>query len=299
MNLDKTIRMTGMMLALGAGLTQLACGTDAVDRETGGLPPATEEELAVEKKMEQGTLAEIQLAEEKIRFVEYEPGRVLVMHQVRTGGPVTRVAGEDEMTLDQIFRAYAPDREVPAALMDAMDRVDAADLKDASEASQAQPARDGERLLSPGNGALSGVEGKDPGHVESVSSALSSSIDAGWFTTNFCNTSGTDWAWCHVAATTGSFASWTAHRANSVTCGDTSAGARTNFFVSGSLKSTVIVGWGECWLTGAYHGPHGWFGVNLERPFKFVVQYAQWLGAPATVRFAGWMALEDQFLNAF
>jgi len=105
------------MLALGLGLTQLACGTDAADVATGGPPPLTEEERAVEKKMEQGRLAEIQLPEEKIRFVEYEPGRVLVMHQMRIGGPVTRVAGEDMMTLEQIFRAYAPDREVPAALM--------------------------------------------------------------------------------------------------------------------------------------------------------------------------------------
>ena len=280
------------MLALGLGLTQLACGTDAADVATGGPPPLTEEERAVEKKMEQGRLAEIQLPEEKIRFVEYEPGRVLVMHQMRIGGPVTRVAGEDMMTLEQIFRAYAPDREVPAALMHAMDRVNAADLQDASEAPAAQqPA--GERLLSPGSPARPGGEDKTAGNVESVSSALASSIDAGWFTTNFCNVSGADWTWCHASATQGTFASWTAHRTNSITCGDTGA-ARTKFFVSGALKATVNVGYRECWKTGAYHGPHGWFGVNLERPLKFVVEFAE-----ATVRFAGWMALEDQFLSGF
>jgi len=282
---------TGMMLALALGFTQLACGTDA-DLSTGGLPPLSEEERAVEAKMEQGTLAEIQLPEEKIRFVEYEPGRVLVMHQMRIGGPVTRVAGEETMTLDQIFRAYAPDREVPAAVMQAMDRVNAADLQDAKAAPTAQqPA--GERLRSTGSPARPAGDDKTAGDVDSMSSALTASVDAGWFTTNFCNILGADWTWCHVSAPQGTFASWTAHRTNSITCGDTGA-ARTKFFVSGALKATAIVGYGECWKTGAYHGPHGWFGVNLERPLKFVVEFAA-----AKVHFAGWMALEDQFLTGF
>lgn len=42
------------------------------------------------------------------------------------------------------------------------------------------------------------------------------------------------------------------------------------------------------------HGPHGLFGVNLERDLQHEIGWAE-----ATVRFAGWYADEDQFLSAF
>ena len=281
----KAIEKVGLMIGLALGLSQLGCGANDATTTGHGPPPLTEEERAVTAKMAQGTLAEIDLPEEKIRFVEFEPGRVLVMHQSRIGGAVTHVAGEGKLTLDQIFRAYAPDREVPTALVQAMERVAAADFGDATES--LAPA--GNASGSPGIPAA--TQSEEIAGDQRISSALSSTIDAGWFTSNFCNVLGADWTWCHAVAWSGAYAAWTAHRTNSVTCGDTGAG-RTKFFVSGSLKAMVDVPYGQCWTVGSYHGPHGWFGVNLERSLKHVVDWAE-----STVRFAGWMATEDQFLG--
>jgi len=288
--MNERIAAAGLVMGFGLGFMQLACGTEGTGATGSTPPPLTAEERAVTEKTAKGTLAEITLPDEKVRFVEYEPGRVLVMHQARIGGPLTRVPSEDKMTLPQIFHAYAPDQEVPSALTQAMARVAAANLEDAQQVAAASP--DAEKATTPGiQPVRPAVETHDDLAV--VSSALASSIDGGWFTNTYCNVYGADWTWCYGNAGQGGYASWTAHRTSAVACGDTGA-ARMKFFVSGSLKSMVDVPYGQCWLISGYHGPHGFLGVNLERALKFTIDWAE-----GNVRFAGWMAREDQFLSGF
>ena len=148
--MNERIAAAGLVMGFGLGFMQLACGTEGTGATGSTPPPLTEEERAVTEKTAEGTLAEITLPDEKVRFVEYEPGRVLVMHQARIGGPLTRVPSEDKMTLPQIFHAYAPDQEVPSALTQAMARVAAANDADAQQVAGA--SAEAEKATTPAIG---------------------------------------------------------------------------------------------------------------------------------------------------
>ena len=273
--------------AVLVGLAAAGCGADNAPAAVDGLPPLTAEESALVANMEKNTLAEIALPEGKMRFVEIEPGQILVQRQIRIGAAITRIPGEGGMTLDQIFRAYAPHREVPPALFDAMARMPAPDLSTQAATLQVPPP-----ATFVGTQKSTGTA-ESPGAIERAQSALASSVDQTWFVQNFCKFSGVDYSWCFTTAWQGAWAAKHSHRTNSITCGDTGA-ARTVFSVNGSAKAIVDVPYGQCWYTGSYHGPHGLFGVNLERDLKQNVTFAQ-----STVRFSGWFADEDQFVVAF
>lgn len=288
MNLTK---MTKLMAVFGLGLSSLACGTNDLDDANltpDGLPPLTAEEQAVVDNMNKNTLAEIDLPEGKMKFVEFAPGQVSIMRQIRIGAEMTRVEGEGSMTLDQIFLAYAPERQVPREVMDAMGRVAAF-----------------ERTAAPGPVEAAGPADTNlgtrveqapvisPDGTERVQSALASSINQTWFSNTFCHVSGPDWTWCYAVAWQGAYAQKKTHRSNSVTCGDTGS-ARVNFHVGGTLKTAFDVPYGQCWYSGSYEHSHGWFGVNNEVTQKYSVPVAT-----GQVRFAGWMADEDQFIGSF
>jgi hypothetical protein len=286
MNRTKLIAMLG----LGLGLSGLGCGTatDGTSLTPDGLPPLTAEEQAARDNMDKNTLATIDLPEGQMKFVEYSPGEVSIMRQIKIGAPVTRVPGESSMKLDEIFRAYAPGREVPPAVVDAMGRVQAHELAVANlSVEPAGPASMNEGVRVP----LQTVAKADG--TENVTSALASSVDQAWFTNTFCHVYGADFSWCWAIAWQGAYASKRTHRSNSVTCGDTGS-ARVNMYVGTALKKNFDVPYGQCWYSGAYHHSHGLLGVNNEITQLYQIQLAQ-----STVRFAGWMADEDQFISGF
>jgi hypothetical protein len=291
-NRRRIMKRTTLAALLGLGISGLACGTNDSDTSTtltpDGLPPLTAEEQLVADNMVANTLAEIDLPEGKMKFIELSPGEVSILRQIRAGAQVTRVEGENSMTLDQIFRAYAPGREVPHQLIDAMGRVAAFERTAATKSTE---IAGGENLFQ---GAR--IEKQPlalPNGEERVVSALTSTIDQGWFTNTFCNVTGADWTWCFAVAWQGAYASRTTHRSNSVTCGDTGA-ARVNFHVGGTLKKTLEVPYGQCWYTGTYHHSHGFLGYNNETGQKYSIPFAA-----GTVRFAGWNADNDQFIGGF
>jgi hypothetical protein len=289
--MNRTKMLAG--LGLGLGLSSLACGTGGADpnADTDGLPPLTAEQRAVVAKMDRGTLAEITLPEGTMRFVEIAPGEVMILRQINMGAQVTRVQGESAMTLPELFHAYAPAREVPRTLYDAMDRVTQASLSArARTAAITAPGASGSFAGPPVEAAAPVAA---PDGIEGVASAVTSTIDATWFVNNFCNLSGINASWCFPTAWVNAWGARHSHRTNSVTCGDTGA-ARTLFTIDGNTQTLINVGFRQCRTMGYYHGPHGWFGVNLERDLKHTV-----IDAEATVRFAGWFADEDQFISAF
>jgi hypothetical protein len=283
-----------MVALLGLGLSGLACEATATDDSNltpDGLPAYTAEERAVVDNMNRNTLAEIELPEGKMKFVEFSPGQVEIMRQFRMGTDLKRIEGEGSMTLEQIFRAYAPEREVPRELYAAMDRIAAVERANAeAPAARVEAARPSELFQGT---RLETKSLPSPDGVERVSSTLASTIDQGWFTNAFCRVTGADWSWCYTAAWQGAYASWHTHRSNTVTCGDTGAG-RVNFYVGGSLKKVVDVPYGQCWYSGHYHHSHGWFGINNHTDQKYTIPYAA-----SSVRFAGWMAHEDQLIDNF
>jgi hypothetical protein len=284
------MKRTTLTALIGLGFMGLACGTNEGSVELltpDGLPLRTAEEQQVADDMAKNTLAEIELPEGTMKFVELTPGEVSIMRQIRVGAKVTRVENESGMTLDQLFRAYAPGREVPQRLSAAMERVtlrEATQVDKSLETVGGEKQFLGERIEQPDQ-SLDGIQ--------RVSSALASTVDQGWFTSAFCQFSGTDWSWCFTTAWQGAYASRTTHRSNSVTCGDTGA-ARVNFYVGGTLRKTFDVPYGQCWYSGAYHHSHGFLGYNNETGQKYTIPYAQ-----ASVRFAGWNADNDQFISGF
>jgi hypothetical protein len=275
--------------ALVLGLSGLGCGTNDTDAPLtpDGLPALTAEEQAVADNMARNTLAEIELPEGKMVFVETAPGEVTILRKFAMGAKVTRVEGESGMTLEQLFRAYAPGRDVPQALTAAQARV-AQREKQVLEG-PALPAGQGEVFR--GEAPAGAVEA--PAGTEAVRSALASTSPQDWFTRDHCRVAGADWTWCLAVAYQGAYASRQTHRSNSVTCGDTGA-ARVYFYVGGTLRTTLDVPYGQCWYSGAYHHSHGFLGYNNETNQKYTIPYAQ-----QTVRFAGWNADNDQFIGSF
>jgi hypothetical protein len=285
------MKRTRLAAVIGLGFVGLACGTTEPNVELltpDGLPLRTAEEQRVADDMEKNTLAEIDLPEGKMKFIELSPGEVTIMRQIRVGAEVTRVDGESGMTLDQIFRAYAPGKDVPQRLSDAMQRVDqleATQSPTSLEVAGAEKLFAGERIERQPEVSRDGTE--------RVASALASSVDQTWFSNAFCHVSGADWTWCYASAWQGAYATRQTHRSNSVTCGDTGA-ARVTFYVGNTARTTFDVPYGQCWYSGGYHHSHGFLGYNNEITQRYTIPYAE-----STVRFAGWNADNDQFISGF
>jgi hypothetical protein len=285
------MKRTTLAAVIGLGFVGLACGTNDANVELltpDGLPLRTAEEQRVADDMEKNTLAEIDLPEGKMKFIELAPGEVSITRQIRVGATVTRVENESGMTLEQLFRAYAPGRDVPQRLSSAMARVatrESTQVERSVETVGGDKQFQGERLDQLPEVSLDGTV--------RVGSALASTVDQTWFINSFCKFGGTDWNWCFAVAYQNAYASRTTHRSNSVTCGDTGA-ARVNFYVGGAMKKTFDVPYGQCWYSGAYHHSHGFLGYNNETGQKYTIPYAQ-----STVRFAGWNADNDQFISGF
>ena len=274
----KSSSKTAMALVT-IGLLAGACNQIQTEGEAGA-PPLTEEERAVVAKMEQGTLAEIELPQGKLRFIEVEPGTIVVLRGFPVGAAAPHVDGEEEMTLDQIFRAYAPNRQVPPAIFDAMRRNELAEREAVPEPG---PAVVEPRVFL---GEARRPDGEELGDdLVGASFALTNQEFA-----RKCSYSFVDWSWCYAPAFQGAWAKHKNHRGEALTCG-TAGSARTQFFVSGSLRVSLEIPFNECWSTGQYHGPHGTFGTNLDRTMEWRVVFAQ-----STVGFTGWTKSNDGFV---
>ena len=276
------------MLGIAFALAGLGCDQPIENATASGPAPLTAEEQAVVDNMAKNTLAEIDLPEGKMVFIEEAPGEVSVLRQIRIGADVTRVEGADKMELDQLFRAYAPGREAPAALMAAMERVHAARISGVSES----PAVQGADIMFQGDKPAS----QDPASAdgtERVSSALASAVDQAWFTSALCSFAGTSSSWCFTTAYVNAWARRLSHRANAVVCGDTGA-AQVKRYVSGSVRTVLDVPYGQCWVLGTYTSPHDFFGSALKRTIETKVTWAE-----STIRFSGWFADGEQFISAF
>ena len=283
------MKRTTLAAVMGLGFMGLACANESnVELLTpDGLPLRTEEEQRVADDMEKNTLAEIDLSEGKMKFIEMAPGEVSILRQIRVGAEITRVDGESGMTLDQIFRAYAPGRDVPQRLTSAMARWPSSKARRWSGLPRSSVATRCSRASgSSGSRRCRSTEpSASPRRSQARSTRRGSSTDS-----------------AGSAAPTGAGASaWPGrtptraahHRSNSATCGDTGA-ARVNFYVGGTLRRTLDVPYGQCWTTGAYHHSHGFLGYNNETGQKYSIPYAQ-----GSNRFAGWNADNDQFISGF
>jgi len=256
-----------------------------IDAAAPGRPALTVEDQAVVDNMAKNTLAEIDLPEGKMVFVEVAPGDVAVMRQFRIGADLTRVEGSEKMDLDQLFRAYAPGRETPPALMAAMERAHAAQTAGAGDTAVEPTTEDVFMGDKPASDRVPAADG-----TERVTSALASSIDQAWFTSALCGFSAVNYSWCYTTAYVNAWAKRSTHRNNAVVCGDTGA-AQLKEWISGSLRVVLDVPYGQCWTVGSYSGPHDFFGSALKRTIEMKVVWAE-----STVRFSGWFADGDQFI---
>lgn len=272
-------------LSLTFALAGVGCD-QPIDDASNSRPALTAEDQAVVDNMATNTLAEIDLPEGKMSFVEIAPGDVAVMRQVRVGADVTKVEGADQMDLVQLFQAYAPGRETPSPLRAAMERVHAAQAAAATDTT-AVPTQ--ELSIAGDNPATDRVRGADG--TETAQGALASSIDQSWFVKNLCGFYSVNSSWCYTTAWVNAEAIRQSHRHNAVVCGDTGA-AQVKQWVSGSLRVVVDVPYGSCWTMGTYNGPHDFFGSALKRTIDTKVVWAE-----STIKFSGWFADGDQFIS--
>jgi hypothetical protein len=272
--------MTTLKTALGiATLGLLAGACNQIQDDASGAPPLTDVERAVVANMEKGTLAEIALANGKMRFIEVEPGMVVIVREFPVGVAAPQVDGEDEMTLEQIFRAYAPNRQVPQTIFDAMRRGEIA-------AREATPET-GPAVVEPqffSGQALPDKLDSLGNDLERKTSALTNQEFA-----RKCSYSFVDWSWCHAPGFQGAWAKHKNHRGGALDCG-TGGSSRMQFFVSGALKSSFDVPFQQCVST-TYHGPHGFLGSNLDRTMEWRIVFAQ-----SEVGFTGWTVSDDGFV---
>ena len=269
-------------LSFAFALAGLGCDGQPVDDPAPGRPALTAEDQAIVDNMAKNTLAEIDLPEGKMVFVEVAPGDVAVMHQIRIGADVTRVEGADEMDLERLFQAYAPGRETPPALRAAMERAHAVQATAAGDVPVTESVFAGDK---PAADRVLAADG-----TERVSSALASSVDQAWFTSALCGFSAINQSWCYTTVWVNAWGKRTSHRHNAAVCGDTGA-AQMKQWVSGSARVVVDVPYGSCWTIGFYHGPHDVFGSSLKRTIETRVIWAE-----NTVRFSGYFADGDQFI---
>jgi hypothetical protein len=271
--------------ALAIAFAGVGCDGQSIDDAASGRPALSAEDQAIADNMARNTLAEIDLPEGKMVFVEVAPGDVAVMRQIRLGADVTRVEGADEMDLEQLFQAYAPGRETPPALRAAMQRAHTAQAAAVSDATVVPATESVFAGDKPAGDRVLAADG-----TERVSSALASSIDQAWFTKNLCGFSAINQSWCYTTAWVNAWGKRTSHRHNAAVCGDTGA-AQVKSWVSGNARVVVDVPYGSCWTIGFYHGPHDFFGGSLKRTIETKVIWAE-----STIRFSGYFADGDQFI---
>jgi hypothetical protein len=273
------------IFGIAFALVGLGCDGQPIDDAAAGRPALTAEDRAVVDSMAKNTLAEIDLPEGKMVFVEVAPGDVAVLRQFRIGADIAPVEGADQMDLVQLFQAYAPGRETPLALRAAMERVHAAQTAAAGDTTVV-PAT--EIMFAGDKPATDRVLSADG--TERLTSALATSIDQTWFTNN-CRFAAVNSSWCFTTAWVNAYAKRLSHRHNAMVCGDTGA-AQVKQWVSGSLRVVLDVPYGSCWTLGTYNGPHDFFGGALKRTIETKVVWAE-----STVRFSGWFADGDQFIS--
>jgi len=280
------IKKLASTLGIAFTLAGVGCGQPMDDDAPAGRPALTAEDQAVADNMAKNTLAEIELPEGKMKFVEVAPGDIAVLRQFRMGAEMTQVKEADEMDLEQLFQAYAPGRETPPALRAAMERAYAAQVQAADGATVAPTTETMFAGDKPAGDHAASADG-----TEQVSGALAASIDQAWFTSKMCGFYSVNSSWCFTTAWVNAEAVRQSHRHNAVVCGDTGA-AQVKQWVSGSLRVVLDVPYGSCWTLGTYVGPHDFWGGALKRTIDTKVVWAE-----STIKFSGWFADGDQFIS--
>jgi len=245
-------------------------------------PPLSDDDQAQVEHQQANVLSDLAVGEGRVLFVEAAPGEVIVQREFPIGAEMPVVENADQLTLEELHLAYAPDVEVPQALLDAMERAHAQAPTSTEEADE---------HFAPGTSG--GVEPElaplsdDVGVAEA---ALSSSISQTWFLDNYCGFSGVSSSWCFGSAWNGAYAKRTSHRMNGVVCADT-GNARMRFKRSGSTLYLVDVPYGWCYTMGTYHGPHDFWGSPEKKTLELRVDWAA-----GRVRFAGYWVDNDRFI---
>ena len=269
--------------ALTCALVSLA----AVGCGEAGQPSSQQESLlseaetaALAEKTARSTLAEISVPHGKMRFIETEPGSVLILRDFPIGARVETLPRESELSVEQIYRGYTQE-PMPAALAKAIERMKAG--------AAPEPGALAEVLGAARSGQAVPTTAQSDG--EAVKRLqLASSIDENWFKANFCGFMGPSHQWCHKQAFMGGNATGKMHRSDIQICGDTGA-ARIILRISGADAAMGNVLYGSC-IGGQYHGPHDIFGSALTRTLEWNIVWAE-----QTVRFGGWFASGEQFIH--
>ena len=271
-----------LSLVIALVLSSVACinGADPDGPSSSTTPPLSAEDQAIVDNLETKKLVDVSVGDGKVSFYELEPGEFIatVNFPVGAQAPALPAGG----SLLEAFRAVAPDREVPAAISNAMERAATAQRPSETVPASIEPAT----TFQPQRATPATIDG-----VEQRQSALASVFDWTWFHNTYCKgyAGPFEMTYCMAAAYNGAWARCYTHRTNNITCGDTGAG-RLRMKVSGSTRHVTDFGYGQC--TGYwYHGPHDIFGTDLERTVEYSLDWVE-----SSVRFAGWCLPYDAFI---
>jgi hypothetical protein len=266
------------------GLPLLACtgGGEGQPADNGGSVAVTQEDLVARQRMAASLLAEIPVGEGKVVFYEPSPGEVVIAKNFPIGATEPRVSNEGQLSLAEVYAAYAPNQPIPAAILAASKRMEESHTEGESKSHEVVEAPSG----SEGNGSAP----ESSLQTREAKIALASSIDQSWFVSTKCTYSAGSSTTCFTTAYNGAYSQRTnTHTSTGGACGDTGA-ATLQFRVGGTLTSSIDVPYGQCWGV-THHHSHNWLGQKNKATLRYSISWAA-----QTVRFYAHFADSDCYI---
>lgn len=264
--------MSRFYLATGLAIVLTACGTKSESPES---MERTEDLGDVEQTMQNALLAEVEVDGATVSFYEYESGEVVVAALAPDGSLPSLGSGE---TLQEVFEAVAPGREVPEKILSADARLAQVPLEDVADEDLYEP----EPIAAAGRSESTELLSESIGQAQQ---ALASSIDWNWFSYQFCE----GWyegvegfaPWCMPLAYNNAYAQAKRREAWGVACGDTGS-VRLILDRSGSTIFYDDIPYGYC------RAARAWY--KRPRTWKYRLAFVQ-----QSARFGGEMGNDKQY----
>lgn len=241
----------------------LACGVAACSGDMGesaeGTETSPEATVVAELNFDESTVVFEQLIDGSINVIEKAPPQA------------KRVVTQDIWNLESpidVFRALAPDRPLPEAMVE-YERIEA-------ERAAIEPAERSQRRRELPSAPTSDAAGKNA-----------------WFIANFCGFCGADYQGCVTNIGSGSWNYSDTHMSTSWWYPETGNGIDVQYRRDGSLLRTYVIPVNEVWSTGTFHGGHGLFGYAKE----YGIKYTPTNYAGEAVHTSAWFAEGDNFVS--
>ena len=248
--------LSGSLVGLVAGVVLAGCGA-------AGEASEQTPEAGADTTSEASVIATIERDDVTVKFSEVSPGMVVVSKQFAMGDAAPKVENEQDLDLDELYQAYAPDEPVPQAIYDAMEREAEAQVASAEE------EVDEEQEEVP-------LEVSSTPADESTQKARPAVWSYSWFHSQFCSGFHSDdvtAVYCDSSFVTNESMSKKAHRSDAVVCGNQGR-VDWGMWVSGKKKWSEATPYGACEIVWHHHS-HNFWGTAEKATIRWTVTYEE------------------------